>query len=119
MTPHIFVVLQAEFVSQHQWSAHEEALSLCRDHNLNQTLYFLSRDLIFMKEVSANLNEAPSRRIKRLFPCILISNFFFIEGTSADERVAVSSRTDSDISMVFAHMGSKEMGYPSPLPGAV
>ncbi|CAG0891043.1 unnamed protein product [Darwinula stevensoni] len=41
---------EAEFVAQHQWSAHEEALSLCRDHNLNQTLYFLSRDLIFMKE---------------------------------------------------------------------
>ncbi|KAH8278955.1 hypothetical protein KR018_011774 [Drosophila ironensis] len=32
------------------WSAHEEALKMCAQHNLHQTAYFLSRDLAFMKE---------------------------------------------------------------------
>lgn len=32
------------------WSAHEEALKMCSQHNLHQTAYFLSRDLAFMKE---------------------------------------------------------------------
>ncbi|EDW81624.1 uncharacterized protein Dwil_GK12174, isoform A [Drosophila willistoni] len=32
------------------WSAHEEALKMCTQHNLHQTAYFLSRDLAFMKE---------------------------------------------------------------------
>ncbi|XP_012271893.1 uncharacterized protein LOC105695146 isoform X2 [Orussus abietinus] len=33
-----------------EWSAHEEALSLCTHQNLQQTVYFLNRDLTFMKE---------------------------------------------------------------------
>ncbi|SPP84378.1 uncharacterized protein LOC117586652 isoform X1 [Drosophila guanche] len=32
------------------WSAHEEALKMCTQHQLHQTAYFLSRDLAFMKE---------------------------------------------------------------------
>ncbi|XP_001359353.2 uncharacterized protein [Drosophila pseudoobscura] len=32
------------------WSAHEEALKMCAQHQLHQTAYFLSRDLAFMKE---------------------------------------------------------------------
>ncbi|XP_055636132.1 uncharacterized protein LOC129775415 isoform X2 [Toxorhynchites rutilus septentrionalis] len=32
------------------WGAHEEALKIAQKHNLHQTVYFLSRDLAFMKE---------------------------------------------------------------------
>ena len=32
------------------WAAHEEAIKVCVKHNLNQTVYFLNRDLAFMKE---------------------------------------------------------------------
>lgn len=32
------------------WSAHEEAINICAKHNLQQTIYFLSRDMAFMKE---------------------------------------------------------------------
>lgn len=32
------------------WSAHEEALKMCSKHSLQQTAYFLQRDLAFMKE---------------------------------------------------------------------
>lgn len=32
------------------WSAHEDALKMCAKHNLQQTAYFLSRDLAFMKD---------------------------------------------------------------------
>ena len=33
------------------WAAHEEAVKICLKHNLQQTVYFLNRDLTFMKEV--------------------------------------------------------------------
>lgn len=37
-------------MSKSTWSAHEEAIRMCVKHNLQQTAYFLSRDLAFMKE---------------------------------------------------------------------
>lgn len=42
---------QQRFVTDNQWSAHDEALALCTAERLHQTTYFLSRDLAFMKEV--------------------------------------------------------------------
>jgi hypothetical protein len=42
---------EASFIEECQWSAHEEALTLCGQQNLQQTLYFLNRDLTFMREV--------------------------------------------------------------------
>ncbi|XP_043205633.1 uncharacterized protein LOC122372479 isoform X2 [Amphibalanus amphitrite] len=41
---------ESRFISEHQWAAHEEALTLCRESGLQQTAYFLQRDLTFMKE---------------------------------------------------------------------
>ncbi|KAL5274491.1 hypothetical protein ACFFRR_000922 [Megaselia abdita] len=32
------------------WLAHEEAIQMCNQHNLEQTSYFLNKDLVFMKE---------------------------------------------------------------------
>lgn len=46
-----FSILQTEFILDHRWDAHEEALALCRQSQLEQTSYFLQRDLIFMREV--------------------------------------------------------------------
>ena len=43
--------LQGRFIEECQWSAHEEALALCSNQRLHQTVYFLSRDLTFMREV--------------------------------------------------------------------
>lgn len=43
---------EQRFVHDNQWSAHEEALALCTSQRLDQTIYYLSRDLAFMKEVS-------------------------------------------------------------------
>lgn len=43
---------EQKFSLENQWSAHEEALSLCNAEKLAQTIYFLNRDLAFMKEVS-------------------------------------------------------------------
>ncbi|XP_053697381.1 uncharacterized protein LOC128744410 [Sabethes cyaneus] len=37
-------------VSKITWGAHEEALKIAQKHNLYQTVYFLNRDLAFMKE---------------------------------------------------------------------
>ena len=42
---------ETNFIEQCEWSAHEEALALCGQHNLQQTCYFLNRDLVFMREV--------------------------------------------------------------------
>ncbi|EEB13018.1 conserved hypothetical protein [Pediculus humanus corporis] len=41
---------EAKFIEECQWSAHEEALVLCNNNRLSQTVYFLNRDLTFMKE---------------------------------------------------------------------
>ncbi|RZB41661.1 uncharacterized protein BDFB_007248, partial [Asbolus verrucosus] len=41
---------EQKFSLENQWSAHEEALSLCNAKRLYQTVYFLNRDLAFMKE---------------------------------------------------------------------
>ncbi|XP_008202982.1 uncharacterized protein LOC100123730 isoform X2 [Nasonia vitripennis] len=41
---------EAKFIQECEWSAHEEALALCNQQNLQQTLYFLNRDLTFMRE---------------------------------------------------------------------
>ena len=42
---------EARFIEDCQWSAHEEALTLCAAQHLHQTVYFLNRDLTFMREV--------------------------------------------------------------------
>lgn len=44
--------LQERFIQECQWSAHEEALTLCKEFKLHQAVYFLQRDLTFMREVS-------------------------------------------------------------------
>ncbi|XP_014240941.1 uncharacterized protein LOC106661805 isoform X2 [Cimex lectularius] len=41
---------EESFIEECKWSAHEEALTLCNNQHLNQTVYFLNRDLTFMKE---------------------------------------------------------------------
>lgn len=44
---------ESRFTEDCQWSAHEEALSLCTAQHLHQTVYFLNRDLTFMREVKS------------------------------------------------------------------
>lgn len=39
-------------LSKITWGAHEEALKIAQKHNLHQSVYFLTRDMAFMKEVS-------------------------------------------------------------------
>lgn len=46
-------IFQEKFIQECQWSAHEEALTLCREYKLHQAVYFLQRDLAFMREVHA------------------------------------------------------------------
>jgi len=43
---------QNEFLTQHQWTAHQHAIDDCRQQGLDQMVYFLYRDLIFMRDVS-------------------------------------------------------------------
>lgn len=37
-------------VNETLWAAHEEAIKVCQKHNLQQTVYFLNRDLKFMRD---------------------------------------------------------------------
>lgn len=46
---------EQKFSVENQWSAHEAALALCNAEKLQQTVYFLNRDLAFMKEVFLEL----------------------------------------------------------------
>ncbi|XP_066250387.1 uncharacterized protein [Euwallacea similis] len=41
---------EQRFSQANQWSAHEEGLTLCNSQRLQQTVYFLNRDLAFMRE---------------------------------------------------------------------
>ncbi|XP_050538538.1 uncharacterized protein LOC126903976 isoform X2 [Daktulosphaira vitifoliae] len=43
-------VAEERFIQECQWSAHEEALTLCKEYKLHQAVYFLQRDLTFMRE---------------------------------------------------------------------
>jgi hypothetical protein len=42
---------QNDFIVQNLYSAHEEAISTCEEQGLKQAVYFLKRDLMFIKEV--------------------------------------------------------------------
>ncbi|CAH1793364.1 unnamed protein product [Owenia fusiformis] len=52
---------EKEFIRQHMWSAHEEALAKCRHAQLHQSVYFLQRDLDFMKEREGILRKELSK----------------------------------------------------------
>ncbi|KAG8185351.1 hypothetical protein JTE90_005478 [Oedothorax gibbosus] len=52
---------EADFILDHRWDAHEEALALCRQSRLEQTSYFLQRDLSFMREREPMLKQELSR----------------------------------------------------------
>jgi len=38
-------------MKDYRWKCHEEAIEACRKKSLDQFVYFLSRDLAFLKEV--------------------------------------------------------------------
>ncbi|XP_041363220.1 uncharacterized protein LOC121378908 [Gigantopelta aegis] len=50
-----------DFITQNLWSAHEEAISICEDQGLQQAIYFLRRDLNFIKERDAVLHQELSK----------------------------------------------------------
>ncbi|XP_067672611.1 uncharacterized protein [Haliotis asinina] len=52
---------EEEFLTQNLWSAHEEAISICEDQGLNQAIYFLRRDLNFIKERETILRQELSK----------------------------------------------------------
>ncbi|GIX77959.1 uncharacterized protein CEXT_493501 [Caerostris extrusa] len=52
---------EEDFILDHRWDAHEEALALCRQNHLEQTSYFLQRDLSFMREREPVLKQELSR----------------------------------------------------------
>lgn len=61
---------EQKFSIENQWSAHEEALTLCNAEKLSQTVYFLNRDLAFMKEVSSNITKNVVLFICSVFFCL-------------------------------------------------
>ncbi|KAK3789575.1 hypothetical protein RRG08_016254 [Elysia crispata] len=52
---------EQNFGRQNLWSAHEEAISLCEEEGLAQAVYFLRRDLNFIKEREAILRKELAR----------------------------------------------------------
>lgn len=50
-----------DFIIQNLYSAHEEAISICEEQGLKQAVYFLKRDLMFIKEREAILIKELSR----------------------------------------------------------
>ncbi|KAI0224495.1 hypothetical protein LSAT2_024502 [Lamellibrachia satsuma] len=64
-----FMEFQKEFIEQHQWSAHEETMEVCRRQKLDQAYYFVHRDLIFMRDQEPVLRKELSkvRQANRVF----------------------------------------------------
>ncbi|RUS83688.1 hypothetical protein EGW08_008536, partial [Elysia chlorotica] len=52
---------EQNFGCQNLWTAHEEAISLCEEEGLAQAVYFLRRDLNFIKEREAILSKELAR----------------------------------------------------------
>ncbi|XP_059139647.1 uncharacterized protein LOC131927817 [Physella acuta] len=52
---------ECDFIRQNLWTAHEEAISLCEEEGLDQTVYFLRRDLNFIKERETVLRKELGR----------------------------------------------------------
>lgn len=80
---------EAKFIEECQWSAHEEALLLCNSHHLSQTVYFLNRDLTFMKEVIAFLIFY----LKFFIPCDFCRSKRFSERARSVERTKKSQNS--------------------------
>lgn len=88
------------FIDECEWSAHEEALALCSRQNLQQTVYFLNRDLTFMREVS---------NFHLCFMCIRLQWCLSTEGTSFIERITESQNTNEKFPMANANMVTKKL----------
>ncbi|KAK2178211.1 hypothetical protein NP493_553g00000 [Ridgeia piscesae] len=56
-----YMQFEKEFIEQHQWSAHEETMEVCRRQQLDQAYYFVHRDLIFMRDQEPVLRKELSR----------------------------------------------------------
>ncbi|ESO83920.1 hypothetical protein LOTGIDRAFT_108137 [Lottia gigantea] len=52
---------EEEFITQNLWSAHEEATSLCEEQDLQQAVYFIKRDINFIKERESVLKKELSK----------------------------------------------------------
>lgn len=65
---------EENFIEECEWSAHEEALALCSNQNLQQTVYFLNRDLTFMKEVIYSSFVPVFKYLLRFFSLLVTLN---------------------------------------------
>lgn len=101
---------EENFIEECEWSAHEEALTLCNHQNLTQTIYFLNRDLTFMKEVSnkmLNFNHVFCF-VDDLLE-IFVEFIHFSERASSPERTAKGQNPDEDFPMANANLATKEL----------
>jgi len=94
---------EENFIEDCEWSAHEEALALCSHQNLTQTVYFLNRDLTFMKEVSNVQSwDFILEFVKNL-------DFSVSERTSSPERTAEGENPDENFPMADPNLATKEL----------
>jgi len=94
---------EENFIEECEWSAHEEALALCSHQNLTQTVYFLNRDLTFMKEVSnARSWKSVVLELKNL-------NLSVSERASSPERTAEGENSNKDFPMADTNLVTKEL----------
>lgn len=65
---------EASKMNTSTWAAHEEAILMCNRHNLQQTAYFLNRDMIFMKEVCPFFFNPMPLKLFEHGRCIMFEN---------------------------------------------
>lgn len=91
-------------VQDSTWSAHEEAINECAKHNLQQSIYFLNRDLAFTKErepiLLKELKDAKTPTRNFQWPCRIWSPRSWIirrnfQGKSEQIPTVISQQTTS------------------------
>lgn len=91
-------------VQDSTWSAHEEAINECAKHNLQQTIYFLNRDLTFTRErepiLLKELKDAKTPTRSFQWPCRIWSPKSWIirrnfQGKSEQIPTVISQQTTS------------------------
>ncbi|XP_076073157.1 uncharacterized protein LOC143044850 isoform X3 [Mytilus galloprovincialis] len=84
---------EQDFIMQNLYSAHEEAINICEEQGLKQAVYFLKRDLTFIKERESILitelsRETTPNKVFTFLPRIWMpSNYIITKTTKGHSEV--------------------------------
>ena len=103
------------YFDEHQWQAHNETLSGCKEAGLSQSCYFLSRDLTFMKDREPVLRKElkglkkPCHTFKFETKIWLPKNWSVYE-CIGDKREEIPTVVSSSSGDAYHHLSQSDIG---------